>query len=863
MSWWNSILRKRPPETQLNSELRFHIEELTEANIAAGMSPEEARRRAMLEFGGPEQIKEELRDVHRVLILDSAFANLKSALRFLRKSPSFSLTVILTLALAIGANSAVFSAIDAILLRPLPFPNGDQLMRLEQLHLKVASPQTFVAPTRLEDWNRMNSTFQAMTGYYTEDVSETSGVLPEKVTEAYVAPRFLQVWGILPALGRDFTPEEERSGGPDVVLISDRFWRRRLGADPSAVGKKVRIGKSSFSIVGILPASFLFSVRDVDLWSPIEVDSPYAQDRRSTWFTVVGRLKPSVTVEQARANLTTVQAQLGRQFPQTDADLGVGIEPLKETTVGGVRQSLWILFGSVSLLLLIACTNIVALLLARATHRQHEISVRFSLGASRGNLIAQLLTESFVLALLGSLLGLLLASGASDIFRALARDLPRLEEIHLDFRIVIYSLACSVLATLFCGLIPALRGTRTNISGSLAQVSRTQVSGRNSLQWLLVGVQVALAVTLLAGAALLVRSFQALGRVSPGFDMSHALTFHVSGSWGETADYKALTQRIQRTIDFLKTIPGIEDAATAGTLPGVPDKYQVEFKFLEGEDKPLRKIIVNTRFVSPSYFATMRIPLLEGQICREPPDASQLLVNRSFVNTYLGRSSPVGRHIGALGSPWMQPGEIYGVVADTRESGINRLAGPAVYVCVNAPGPDPYYLVRTHNSPMAMAETIRKKIHDIEPGRSVFEITTLEDHLGEAFAENRLRTVLLAFFALIAISLACIGLYGTLSYSVNVRQREVGLRMALGANPAQIRRYFLRLGIGVALAGSIAGWALAVSFTRVLAGMLYGVSPTDLATLASVVVGVLIVAAAASFIPSFRASRVDPMRVLR
>jgi putative ABC transport system permease protein len=880
MPWWNSIFRKRPPETQLNSELRFHIEELTEANIAAGIPPAEARRRAMLEFGGPEQIKEELRDVHRLLIIDTAVANLTSAFRFLSKSPSFSLTVILTLALAIGANSAVFSAIDAILLRPLPFPQGDQLMRLHQYNPKVASPEVFAAPVRVEDWNRLNSTFQVITGYYVENGSETSSTLPEKVTRAWVAPRFFQVWAIAPALGRDFSAEEETSGGPSVAVISDRFWRNRFNSDPSTVGRKLRIDGYAFTIVGVMPASFLFAERDVDLWSPVPLDAPYAQDRKSTWYTVIGRLKPGVTATQAQANLATVQAQLARQFPETDSDLTVGVEPLKEKTVGGVRSSLWLLFGSVTLLLLIACTNIIALLLARATQRQHEISVRFSLGASRGNLIAQLLTESFVLALLGSLLGLFLAAGASDIFRALARDLPRLDEIHLDSRIVLYSLACSVLATLFCGLIPALRGTRSNISGSLSQISRTQVSGRNSLQWLLVGVQVALAVTLLAGAGLLIRSFQALGRVSPGFDPGHVLTFHVSASWGETSDMKGLTQRIDRTIDSLRSVPGVEVAATASTLPGVPSKYETELKVAEGPADTERKILAETRFVSPGYFAALKVPLLSGEACRDPkitttPPSSaglpkveftslQLMVNQSFVNTYLAGSSVIGRHLLFASNPFMiAPGEIRGIVGDAREEGLNREPGPATYWCMTAPVPDPYYLVRTRTAPMVLAETIRKKVRDIEPGRSVYEITTLEEHLGEAFAENRLRTVLLAFFAFTAISLACIGLYGTLSYSVNLRQREVGLRMALGAYPAQITRHFLRLGLGVALAGSVAGWALAVSFTRVLAGMLYGVSPTDLTTLASVVVGVLIVAAAASFIPSFRASRVDPMQVLR
>jgi putative ABC transport system permease protein len=555
MFWWKSLFRKSALDAQFDSELRFHIEKLTNDYIAAGMVPDQARRQAALEFGGREQIKEELRDVHRVSVIESAIANLKSVFRFMRKSPSFSIAVILTLALGIGANSAVFSAIDAILLRPLPFPDGDQLMQLDQFNPKVKSPQTRVAPIRLEDWNRMNSTFQAISGAYTEDGSETSGVLPEKVKLAFVAPRFLQVLRISPTLGRDFNAVEEHFGGPQAILISDRFWRRRFGSDPNAIGKKLRIVGMSFSIVGIMPPSFLFPDRDTDLWIPVPPDAPYAQNREYTWYSVIGRLKPSVTVEQARANLTTVQAQLGKIFPKPDANLAVAIQPLKEITVGGVRRSLWILFGSVSLLLLIACTNIVALLLARATQRQHEISVRFSLGAPRSAIVTQLLTEAFVLAFIGAALGLFIAAGASRVFRSLAGNLPRVEEIRLDGRIVLYSLACSVVATLLCGLFPALRGTQRNISVSLAQANRTQVSGRNSMQWMLVSVQVALAVTLLTGAGLLLRSFHALGQVSPGFEASHVLTFHISASYGETVDWKRLTQRIDRTIEELRNLP--------------------------------------------------------------------------------------------------------------------------------------------------------------------------------------------------------------------------------------------------------------------------------------------------------------------
>jgi putative ABC transport system permease protein len=384
---------------------------------------------------------------------------------------------------------------------------------------------------------------------------------------------------------------------------------------------------------------------------------------------------------------------------------------------------------------------------------------------------------------------------------------------------------------------------------------------------MLVGVQVALAVTLLAGAGLLLRSFQELGRVSPGFDPRRVLTFHISASYAETADWKGLTQRIDRIIDSLGSIPGVETAATAAALPGVPSHYQIELKFAEGQVDPERKIVAESRFVSPGYFATMHIPLLSGELCRESPDSLKsinILVNRSFANTYLAESTPVGHHLQEVtGSAFLSPGEIRGIVGDAREEGLNHEPGPTVYWCTSAPDPDPFYLVRTRTDPTAMAETIRQEIHEIEPARSVFNITPLTEHLDEAFAENRLRTVLLAFFAATAVSLACVGLYGTLSYSVNMRRREVGLRLALGALQGQIVKQFLLQGLGVSFLGCLAGSVLAAAFARVLSGMLYGVSPTDITTLSAVVLVVLLVAAVASLSPAIRAASVEPMQVLR
>jgi len=863
--------RKEALEQEFDRELRFHIDELTDKNIASGMSRNEAHRQAMAEFGAKERVAEQLREVHQIPVIESFGKNLNFALRLMVKSPLFSAAIILTLALGVGANSAVFSALDAVLLRPLPFPHPAELVMVRQYNSANQSPSPFVAPVapvRLEDWNRMSSAFQAITGYYTENESETSGPVPEKLTEAFVAPRFLQVWGVAPELGRDFSPAEERFGGPSVVLISERFWRRRFNADVNVIGKSLHFGSpvaghrsAAYTIIGVISSSFLFPNRDVDAWSPVPKDAPYAQSRENTWYTCFGRLKPGVQLEQAAADVARVQAELGREFPKTDADLSVTLVPAKEVIVGESRASLWILFGSVTLLLLLACTNIAALLLARMTDREHEISVRFSLGASRTTVMWQLLTEIFVLALFGSLAGLALAAGAAKLFRTFTPNLPRVERISLDWRIVCYSLVCALVVTFLCGLLPGLRGTRGRLA--LANDGRTQVSGKSPAQWILVGAQVALAVILLVGAGLLQRSLQELARVSPGFDPGHVLTLQISESYGETADMKALTERSKHILDAIRTIPGVEAAANLSSLPGLPGQSQTELKILEGEQDPNRKIFADSRFVSPGYFDVMRIPVLAGEPCQETTRPT-VVVNRTFANTYFGETTAIRHHIARLQtSQFSLAGEIQGVAADSREQGLNTEPMPTVYWCSSVAFPGTYYALRTRVAPMTLADTVRRIVHSIEPNRSVFDIQPLTQRLSDSFAEDRLRTTLLSLFAVTAVSLACLGIYATLSYFVSMRRREVGLRLALGASRQNIALRFLLQGLRVSAIGCVAGLGLAAASVRVLSGMLYGVSRFDPATFGGVVALVLAIGCLATVLPAIRAARTPPMNVLR
>jgi len=851
------------PEEAMDREISHHLAQLTDLYIAEGMSPQDAERRARIEFGGAEQVKQSMREVHLSAWLETLLFNLRAATRFLRKSPVFSVIVILTLALGIGANSAVFSAIDAVVLRPLPYPQGDQLVTLAQYDTTGHLANHLVAPIRLEDWNRLNQTFTAISGYYLDDISETSGSMAEKITEAMIAPRFFDVMGVWPSQGRAFAPAEMHFNGVKAVIISHRYWMSRFHGDPAAVGSKIRIENVDYPVVGIMPASFQFPNADVDVWQPNPMDAPFEVNRNLTWFNVIGRTRPGVSLHQATADMATVQAQLGKQFPHPDGQLGIISQSLKQVTVGATPHSLWLLFAAVTLLLLIACSNIAALLLARTAEREHEVSVRYSLGASRRSIVLQLLTEVFVLAFLGSAAGLAVAAVAVRGFHLLAKTLPRAGEISLNWQIVAYTLIAAVITTILCGLLPALRGTRKGLAQSLALNSRTQVSARNPVQWFLVGVQVTLAVTLLLGAGLLLRSMQQLGRVNAGFDAQNVLTFQVSGSWAESTDMNAVTQRINRTIDSLRAIPGVAAASTAGMMPGVDAMNQTEFK-IDGNINASHPVVADNRFVSTGYFQTMRISQLVGGVCRQGSTTTDVIINRSFANRYFNGYSPVGHLLDyATTNPFLNAATIRGVVGDAREDGINTEAAPTVYTCLSAPNPFPNYLVRTQGDPMALAQTIRQKLHEIEPTRSVYAMMPLEQHLEDASSETRLRTWLLTSFAATAVSLASIGLYGTLSYLTRLRRREVGVRLALGALRGQIAARIVSQGLRVALAGCAAGVALGFALSRFLKGMLYGVTALAPVTYAGVVGLVIAVAIVASVLPALRAARLEPVRVLR
>ena len=869
MSWWrrlrNTFQRDRL-DREIEREIAFHVAERAEELRAQGVDAGEAMRRARLKFGNPVVQAERTRDVDINGWLDALLRNLRQAVRGSLRTPGFAATVVITMAVGIGANSAVFSAIDAMLLKPLPVPDGDRLVRVLEFLAAETDAATHIAPGRLAEWADGTTALEGLTGYYIEDVSDTTGTLPERIRRAVIAPRFLEVWDVAPAVGRDFTDAEYRRGGPSAVLISDRYWRVRFAADPDVLSRAIRIEGQPYSIAGVMPASFVFPDRTVDLWWPYPVDGPALnntpENRKQRWYTGIGRLRPGVTAAQAQANLAIVQARLATAYPDTDAGIGVRVVNYRQTMIGSARGSLWLLYGSVSLLLLIVCTNIASLWLSRTAQRAHEVAVRFSLGASRASVAGQLLTETGLLAFASAAIGLLVAAGASAGMRMLVPELPRHEGLGIDRRMLAYTTAMAIVVALLCGILPAIRSTRA--ASALAGAGRSQVGGRHGVQWLLVGVQVSLSVVLLVGAGLLARSIDALSRVDPGFDPNGVLALRISGNWEEAADRDTLVQRIERTRERLGGLPGVRIAATSWSLPGVPRRYQSEFTMIEGRPASEPPLLAEWRTVSPEYFGVMRISLAGGGLCRRPAAGQQpteLMVNRRFADRYFQGRPIVGTHLSWESAS--QIARIAGIVEDAREAGLDREPPPTVYACDSAPSPFPWFLVRTQADPRSLSATVRATMKELEPLRSVYDMAALPDRIGDAYAQTRVRMSVLALFAITALALACLGIYGTLGYVVSLRRREIGLRLALGALRRDVIMQMAWQAVRIVGIACLCGLVVSLGLRRALAGMLYGVSPADPVTLVAVIAVVLVLGSVAALVPAARATVVQPMRVLR
>jgi predicted permease len=794
--------------------------------------------------------------------------HLRAAWRSLARRRGLSAAVVLTLALGIGANSAIFSVIDAVLLKPLPYSQADRLVAVYEANAEQKQRTSLVAPGRLEEWNAQSQTLAGLAGSYFENMTDTTGAMPERVEAMRTSPRFFSVMGTPAALGRTPAPEEERLGGPRVVVVSHAFWRARLNADPAAVGRSLTLAGVPRAIIGVMPGSFRFPTATTQVWVPAQTPPSLLQARQARFYHAVARLKPGVSVTAAEQDLIAVQARLAEQYPETDRGWSATVASLKEEKIGGVRRSLWLLFGAVLLVLLAACANVACLLLADATRREQEVAVRFALGADRPTVVRQLLREGLVLSACGSAVGLLLARGVISFLRAFATQLPRVQELALDWRLVAFSFALSILTTLAFALAPALRATRRDVAERLARAGRGSSGGRHHVQRALVTAQVSLAIVLLVGAGLLVRSFARLQDVSPGFAADDVLTFRISAAWSEKPDAVALRQL--RTLERLRGIPGVVSASMTTWLPAASDwppaEWEIDGRMNTAAERPFGV----ARQVSADYFRTLQVPVLEGESCRDDPRPEApktLIVSHAFASRYFPAGSSALGH--SLSSPEARRAQrearlIGGVVGDVREQSLMKDPAPAVYSCGLMPyWPDPFYLVRSDPARPASFSAIREAIREIEPGRAVYASALLKDTLAESIAQPRLYTMLLGAFAATALLLAFVGLYGMLAQFVSERRREIGVRMALGARPAQVLSSVVGHAAAVIGAGVAVGLALALGASRLMASLVFGISARDPLTFAVVPLLLATIAVGAAIVPARRAVRVDPVEALR
>lgn len=786
----------------------------------------------------------------------------RTAIRGLRRRRGVAATVVLTLAVGIGANSAVFSAVDAVLLKPLPYPDADRLVAVYELNQGLKQARQLVAPGRLEEWHAANRSFVGLAGSYFENVTDTTGATPVRVEAMRTSARFFSVLGVGAALGRTLTPEEERPGGPSVVVLSDAFWRARFNGDPAAIGQRLRLSGASRTIVGVMPPSFRYPTATTEAWIPAQLPPSLMNARRARFLRAIGRLKPGVGIEQAQDDLTAVQARLGEQYPATDKGWGASLAALKEEQIGGVRRSVWLLFGAVALVLMAACGNVACLLLAEATRREHEVAVRVALGASRAAVVRQLLAEGLAMAIAGATLGLTIAWWGVAWLRQQAVELPRIQDVTVDARLVAFTALVGILTTLAFALVPAIQTSNADPGGTLTRGGRALAGGRQRLQRVLVAAQMALAIVLLVGAGLLIRSFARLQQVSPGFDPEHVLTFRISASWNEAP--AAVVGRQARTLDRLQRILGVESAAISQTMPAGADFPPGEFHIVGSDTET--KTFADGRAVSAGYFKALRIPMLQGDTCNAAPApvTSQVLVTRAFADRFFPGESAIGH---ALTSPGFPPGhqfDIVGVVGDVHEKGPGKAADPLIYWCgFSGFWPDPFYVVRLAENHGASLADIRAALLEIEPARALYSVRPLTESLSKALTERRLSTILLALFAATTVLLAAIGLYGVLSQLVAARRREIGVRMALGARAVHVLASVGGQAAAVVAGGIVVGLAGAFALARFMTTVVFGISAHDPLTFVVVPLVLVVVAGTAALIPAARAAAIDPMHALR
>ncbi|MGA8145671.1 MAG: ABC transporter permease [Candidatus Acidiferrales bacterium] len=867
---------RRKWEREASEELRFHIEQQTAANIAAGMTAGEARRQATLQFGAAEGVKEACREQRRGFWLETLLADTRYALRVMRKNPGFAAIAILTLALGIGANTAIFSVVYAVLLKPLPYKNPSQLV----LVLAGKPPNTELTGTsfpNFEDWRAQNTVFTGLAGDQAHDLNVSGRGEPFVVHVSVVTPEMFDVLRGTPIAGRTFLSEDGKRGAPPVVILSENLWRSRFNADPKIVGQSVSLDKKPFTVVGIMPAGFSSPAlrRNHDIWVPV-VDDPefssWMARRGGHWLRITGRLKPGVSIAQAQAEMDAISARLAKEYPAENEGWIVRVLPLQSAIVGDVKPALVILLGAVRLVLLIACANIANLLLARATSRAKEMSLRIALGAGRGRIIRQLLTESAALGLVGGIAGTLLAFwGVTGLSSLLPPEIANAYEIHVDGHVLAFALLLSVAASFIFGLAPALFAAGSDLNTSLREgAGRAGAGGkRQTARSFLAAAETALAMILLVGAGLLARSFVTLTSVSPGFRPEHLMKAEVALPQFEYSKPQQWNAFANDLLTRIQAEPGLHESAVAIPLPLANGFINLGFK-IEGVAPPSSSDTPTADYVSATsgYFGVMGIPLLKGRTFTSQDISSAPLItviSEAMARQYFPNDDPIGKHI-TFGFPpdGDAPREIVGIVGDVRDVALNQNPAPMMYVpFAQAPFWGAVVVTRSNLSLAAFATAMRRDASAIDKDLPVTDVAAMPDIVYTSVAQPRFQMVLLGLFSSLALLLAAVGIYGVISYSVVQRTHEIGIRMSLGAQPGQILQLVIGQGAKLAVAGIALGSAAALGLTRLMMSLLYEFSPTDPLTFAGVAIMLALVAIAACYVPARRAMRVDPMTALR
>jgi putative ABC transport system permease protein len=896
MRWIREGWRRLPSLTRvgrldrgLDEEIQFHIERQTEKNLCAGMTPDEARRRAYIKFGGVERVKESTRDEFRPVLVQDSLLDLRYGVRALRRAPAFTLVAALTLALGIGATTAVFTVVHGVLIKPLPFHDADRLVSLKHGARNVnTGPPSGICLSLLVTYTGENRSFEQLGAWARGTETVTDGVLPEEVTTLNVSVGLLRALGIQPAMGRWFSEADHTPDSIETVILMDGYWARRFGRDPAIVGRQVVVASRPRVVVGVMPASFRFLDETPDLVLPVRIDP--ATLTLGAWnYEGLARLAPGVTVEQASTDSTRMLAiwlEAWPSFPGIDrsafAVVTPLVRPLKQELVGNVGNMLWVLLGTIGMVLVIACANVANLELVRAQDRHHELAIQAALGAGRGRLARQLLLESLILGLLGGTLGLLLASAGLRVLSTIgSASIPRLNEIALDPTVLIFTLVLSLSSALLFGSIPVARLGSEGLALTLRASGRGSSASpeRNRARNILVVVQVALALVLLVGSGLMVRTFVALRAVPPGFtDPDHVQLVRVDISEQLMGDPERVLRLQRHMVDRVAAIPGVTDVSFTGNVPMAAGERSRSSIYSDdgtirdaGAPAPLRWF----RFVAPGFFQTIGTRLLAGRdftwvdLEERRPVAviSENLARELWrePETALGKRIREGNE-----SPWR---EVVGVVADVYDDGVHRQAPSIVYwpSFMKTFQGQPFYVrravtlaMRSHRAGSeSLLTQVRDAISSVRADVALTRVRTLGDVYGRSMAATSFALVMLVIAAALALILGIVGIYGVIAYSVTQRRREIGIRAALGAPRRELGAMFVRHGVKLALVGVGCGLAGALALTRVMASLLFGTSPLDPTLYALVSLGLVSIAALASYVPARRAARVDPVQTLR